>query len=65
MIQPCLEVPGRRLDNEGGSESFILHFLDCRGRKVVHQAKVMLAFGADINVATVGVLVGEPRNGPE
>jgi hypothetical protein len=65
MIQPCLEVARRRLDNESGSESFVLHFLDCCGRKVVHQAKVMLSFGADINVATVGVLVGEPRNGPE
>ena len=41
------------------------HFLDRCGRDVVHQAKVMLALGTDINVAAIGVLVREPRNGPQ
>jgi hypothetical protein len=60
MVQPCLEVIGRGLDDHRRLESVLLHSLDTISGKVIDEGQTMRPSGPDIDVRTIAVLVAQP-----
>ena len=65
VIQPCLEVPGRGLDDDRRMESLRFHSADGIGGEVVHEAQAVLSLRTNVDVPPRRVLVTEPRDRPE
>src|SRR6266851_5339347 len=60
VVQPCLEVIGRRLDYHGRVEPLRLHPLDGFNGKVVDKTQTVRTRGPDVDMRVLGVLVAKP-----
>jgi hypothetical protein len=62
VIEPRLEIARRCLDKHRGLKTALFHLFDAAPRQIVHQAKVMLSVGPDVDIPPAAILKRKPGN---
>ena len=63
MLYPSLVIAGRGFHDHSGIEAHVLHGRNRVLRQIIDHAQVMLALGPNEDVATLAILVAQPRHG--